>query len=349
MVDMRGKAWSVRGPIDPTELGATLTHEHLFCDGTTYFQLPQQANQRALATSPVTLENLAWVRFHPYENMDNLRLSDEELMVEETSRFKNAGGSTIVDATSNGVGRNPGGLKRISTRTGLTVIAGSGYYVSSTHPQGMGSKTVHDIRSEIVRDVQVGIQDTGIRAGLIGEIGTTFPWGANEEKSLQAAGQAQVETGAPLQVHPGRNPTHPGMILDVLEKESADLRHVAICHVERTLGDLSQFRSVLDRGAYVEFDNFGQSWFAFPGHKMEWPFPSDSSRVFRIKELIEAGYADQVLVSMDIDSKILLYHYGGQGFDHILANIAPLMQSVIGTEYTQRILVGNPRRFLTFS
>jgi phosphotriesterase-related protein len=275
-------------------------------------------------------------------------LDDEELMIEEASKFKAAGGSTIVDATSNGLGRNPEALRRISSRTGLNIIAGSGYYVWSTHPRNMESKSVDDIRNEMVRDISVGIHDSGIRAGLIGEIGTTFPWGANEEKVLRAAGRAQQETGAPIQVHPGRNPKHPGMILDVLESEHADLDRVVICHVERTLGDLRQFQSVLDRRCYVEFDNFGQSWFAFPGHTLEWPFPSDSARVFRIRELIDAGYAEQILVSMDIDSKILLHRYGGQGFDHILLNVLPMMQSVIGSKNVQTILVDNPQRLMTF-
>ncbi|MGA3405436.1 MAG: phosphotriesterase-related protein [Candidatus Bathyarchaeia archaeon] len=346
---MRGKAWGVRGPVDSSELGITLTHEHLFIDQTTYFKLPEEARERTMARSPLSLENLAWVRFHPYLNEDNLRLDDEEMMVEESSRFKNAEGRTIVDATSIGIGRNPEALKRISTRTGLNIIAGSGYYVSTTHPRSMGLKSVDEIKNEIVKDIQEGIDGSGIRAGLIGEIGTTFPWGTNEEKSLQAAGRAQVETGAPVEVHPGRNPKHPGMILDILEKEGVDSRRVVICHVERTLGDLEQFRTVLDRGAYVEFDNFGQSWFAFPGHKMEWPFPSDSARVFRLRELVEAGYAEQLLVSMDIDSKILLYRYGGQGFDHILVNVLPIMQSVIGLENTQRIMTDNPRRLMTFT
>lgn len=348
MNDLSQRAQTVLGPIEPSKLGITLTHEHLVADQTIYFQLPTQANEREYATSPVNLQNLAWVRFHPYLNKDNLRLDDEELMVKEVSRFKNAGGCTIVDPTSNGIGRDPEALRRISLRTGLNIIAGSGYYVSLTHPRDIGSKSIGDIRDEIVRDIRVGINGSEIRAGLIGELGTTFPWGPNEEKALQAAGRAQVETGAPIEVHPGRNPKHPGMILDVLEKEGADLSRVVICHIERTLGNLEHFRSVLDRGAYVEFDNFGQSWFAFPGHTLEWPFPSDSGRVFRIRELIETGYGDQILVSMDIDSKILLYHYGGQGFDHILVNVLPIMQPIIGPENAQKILVDNPRRLMTF-
>ncbi len=142
-----------------------------------------------MARSPLSLENLAWVRFHPCLNEDNLRLDDEEMMVEESSRFKNAEGRTIVDATSIGIGRNPEALKRISTRTGLNIIVGSGYYVSTTHPRSMGSKSVDEIKNEIVKDIQEGIDGSGIRAGLIGEIGTTFPWGTNEEKSLQAAAE----------------------------------------------------------------------------------------------------------------------------------------------------------------
>ena len=225
MSDMTGKASTVLGPIDSGMLGISLTHEHLFIDEVSvYFQLPEQATQRRFARQPVSLETLDWVRFNQYSNEDNLRLDDEDMMTEEALRFKNAGGNTIVDTTSIGLGRDANALKRLSLRTGLNVIAGSGYYVAQSHPVDMHAKDSDVIKNEIVNDIRVGIGNSGVRAGIIGEIGTTLPWGPNEEKVLVGAARAQAETGAPIEVHPGRDARHPNMILDILEKEGADPR-----------------------------------------------------------------------------------------------------------------------------
>ena len=203
---MHGKAWTVLGPIEPSQLGITITHEHLLIDEVpVYFQLPEQATQRMLSRHPVTLDILGWLRFNPDFNEDNLRLDDEDMMAEEIIRFRLAEGRTIVDATSVGLGRDAAGLRRLSLRTGINLITGSGYYVAASHPPDMESKDVDDIQDEIVKDIRLGIQDTGVRAGLIGEIGTTFPWTPNEQKVLRGAARAQLETGAPMEVHPGTN------------------------------------------------------------------------------------------------------------------------------------------------
>jgi phosphotriesterase-related protein len=348
--DMRGKAWTVLGPIDPYQLGVTLPHEHLFSDEVpSYFKLPEQASLRRISMQPLSLEILGFVRFNPNLNQDNMRLDDEDMMVEEVMRFKLAGGNTIVDATNIGWGRDPEALKRLSMRTGINVIASSGYYVSATHPPEMDSKSIGDIKNDIIKEISVGIGTSGVRAGLIGEIGTTFPWGRNEQKSLQGAGRAQVETGAPLEVHPGRNHRHPGMILEILGKEGVDLSRVSICHIDRTIEKFEDFKSILGKGCFIEFDLFGQAWYP-PEIPLEIPMPSDHIRVHRIKNLIDAGYADRILLSHDIDTKYLTYRYGGHGYAHILLNIIPLMLNQgISREDIHKMLVENPRRFFTFA
>ena len=351
---MSGKAWTVLGPIDPSVLGITLTHEHLLIDEVrACFELPEGASQRKLAGDPVTLDNLGWVRFHPLSNKDNLRLDNEDVMVGEALKFKNSGGSTIVDVTSGGLGRDPEGLRRIALRTGLNIIAGSGYYVAAAHPNEIESKDADDIRDEIVKDIRNGIGNSGIRAGVIGEIGTTWepnmrePWGPNERKVLQGAARAQIATGAPLEIHPGRNRKHPNLILEILEKEGAKMNRVVMCHMERTVGTLEEFKSIADRGCFIEFDLFGQFWYTW---KLEFPYPNDAARTFRIKELIEAGYGDQILISQDIDNKYFTYHYGGHGYAHILNNIVPLMSELgITQEAIHKMIIENPRRLLTFS
>ncbi|MBM3143247.1 MAG: phosphotriesterase-related protein, partial [Chloroflexi bacterium] len=87
-----GKVQTVLGVIESQNLGLTLTHEHLFIDGKCIFTEPEGASERALAYEPVDWHNLSWLRYHPYENLDNMRLLDEQDAIDEAMLFKKAGG-----------------------------------------------------------------------------------------------------------------------------------------------------------------------------------------------------------------------------------------------------------------
>lgn len=168
--EISGKAQTVLGAMPPQELGVTLTHEHLFVDLTLGLRRagyePSEATVRGLFYQPVALENRWWIAYHPTGNLDNLVLQNEEVAIREASFYKRAGGGTIVDMSNSAMGRDPLALARVSRATGLNVIMGSGYYVPATHPADMDSKTEEDICEEIVREVTVGVGDTGIRAGI---------------------------------------------------------------------------------------------------------------------------------------------------------------------------------------
>jgi phosphotriesterase-related protein len=230
------------------------------------------------------MKNLGWVRFNWLDSVDNWNLDDEDVMMEESLRFKYAGGRTIVDPGSigTGVGRPHLATRRLALRTGLNIILGCGYYLEVSHPVDMNSKTIDDIKDEIVSDIRVGIEGSEIRSGVIGEIGISWPMGKNERKVLQGASRAQIETGAPMEIHPGRNPKSPAEIIEVLEQEKADLNKVILCHMERTIDDISVLEAIMDKGITIEFDLFGESWFQLD---LEIPFPSDSMRIFQIKKL----------------------------------------------------------------
>ena len=200
-----GKAQTVLGLIEGNELGITLPHEHLFIDhAKANFHEPDVASERALSYKPVSLGILSWLRYHLTANLDNLRLLDEQEAIDEAMLFKKAGGNTIVDLTNIGSGRDPKALARVSRATSLNIIMGSGYYMEASHPPDMSEKTEGEIAEEIVRDITVGVHDSGIRAGIIGEIGCSWPLQENEKKVLRATARAQQITGAPLNVHPGR-------------------------------------------------------------------------------------------------------------------------------------------------
>ena len=89
--ELTGKVQTVLGIIDADDLGVTLPHEHLLHDGSPSFVEPTEASERNLAHQPLTLENLYWVQLHRYNNLDNLRFTDEQLLIKETLLYKWAG------------------------------------------------------------------------------------------------------------------------------------------------------------------------------------------------------------------------------------------------------------------
>jgi len=346
--ELAGKAQTVLGAISPEALGVTLPHEHLFVDLTIGLKgyEPSEATEKAFYYQPVNLNNLWWITYHPISNLDNRRLQDEELAIREASFYKNAGGDTIVDASNLHMARDPLALARVSRATGLNVITGSGYYVPRSYPADMDSKTEEDICHEIVHEVTVGVGDTDIRAGIIGEIGCEWPLSDNERKVLRAAAAAQQGTGAPLNIHPARNASAPLEIVEILSKAGADISHTVISHIDRTLREPEGRRQLAETGCYLEYDLFGEEGYYFVP---TIDLPNDHQRINEIIELINQGYLNQILISQDICWKHRLRSYGGHGYDHILRNAVPIMRiKGMSEEQIHTLLVDNPKRLLTF-
>ena len=201
--NLAGKVMTVNGPIDPNQLGITLMHEHLFVD----IRKTYPPNENTTATEidlwdqKLTLQNLHLARdLKPIG--DNWILADEQMAIKEVSEFQKAGGGTLVDVTSKGLKRDPLALQRVSWATGLNVVMGSGWYHSSYHPEDMDQRTIEQLTDEIIRDVTLGVGETGIHSGIIGEIGVEFsPIPANEIKCVRAAARASRATGAALTLH----------------------------------------------------------------------------------------------------------------------------------------------------
>lgn len=347
--ELIGKAQTVLGAISPERLGVILPHEHLFCDLSTYLLAlglePTEATAKRIFHLPFTLENL-WCLPFDARNLDNGRLQDEEIAIREASFFKRAGGDTIVDLTNLGTGRDPLAVAHVSQATGLNIIMGSGYYCAATHPADMDSKTDEDICAEIVGEVTEGVADTRIRAGIIGEIGCSWPLTSNEEKVLRAAANAQRQTGAPLTIHPGRSAKAPLEIIGILSRAGADIGHTVICHLDRTLRQMEDLYKLAETGCYLEYDLCGnEGYYSLSSIDL----PNDHQRVNEIMQLIDRGYLDQILISQDICGKRRLRCYGGHGYDHILRNLVPVMRvKGMSDEQIRRLLVENPQRLLTF-
>ena len=333
------------GDIAPDDIGITLCHEHLMIDLRGLFWEPEDEHGKEMAYVPVEIQNLGWIHTNFINNLDNAGLFEEQVTIDEVRAFREAGGATLVEVTPTDVGRDPEGLVRIAEASGLNVIMGSGYYVHVTHPEDMTERPEDEITGEIVRDVTHGVGNTGIKSGIIGEIGCTWPLHDNEAKVLRAAARAQQETGAVLTIHVGRDPGSPHEILDVIEGAGGDGTRTIMGHLDRTFHRFRDFRAFAERGCYLEFDLFGRETAYFPFGKMD--MPNDGRRLDIIIDLIEAGFLERILMSQDHATKHSTARYGGWGYDHILRRTVPKMRDKGMSEaQITTILVDNPRRAL---
>ena len=119
-------------------------------------------------------------------------------------------------------------------------------------------------------------------------------------------------------------------------------------HIDRTIFDFNTLTRLADSGCYLEYDMFGEETSYYPQNPGV-DLPNDPMRIDYIKQLIDAGYLSQILISHDISFKIRLVRYGGYGFAHILKYVVPLMRRKDFTEeQIWALLVDNPKRVLQF-
>ncbi|QTH40726.1 hypothetical protein J4772_24560 [Cohnella sp. LGH] len=339
---------TVTGKMETENLGWILPHEHAFIDLRPLVPEPQAIGAKSLAAEKVSLANFGVLTRNPYAVLDNAVIDEEEIVKAELMAFKRAGGGAFVDLTLRDIGRDPVLLAGVSREVGIPIVAGCGYYIHASHPLDMDDKTVESIAEEIHREVTVGMDGTNIRAGVIGEIGTSAVIHPNEKKTLIAAAMVQSETGLGLHVHTDLWARRGLEVIDILTAHGAAADKICINHVDVDIVP-DYLEALLDRGAYIEFDNFGKEFYADRRHKsvLKGVFARDIDRVRTIKELIDCGYLRQILVSNDVCLKIGLHRYGGWGYDHILTNIVPMMEDEgISPEQIRELMCDNPARFL---
>ena len=342
---MTGLVQTVLGPVKPEDLGYTTTHEHLLIDLTCLLREPAEASGRLRSAGPVDIGSYGWTSYDAFRNRDNLELLNEDVAASEAMLYKRAGGQTIVDVTSIGIGRDPKALARIARATGLHVIVGAGYYVEEAHPTSLPDMSEAEVAQELVNDIRVGVEDTEVRAGIIGELGCSWPLTPDERKVLKAAASAQRETGAAVSVHPGRNPRAPFEILDILAEAGADVERVVMCHLGRTFREVDDVLELAARGCYLEYDGFGWETSYYPLSTMDTP--NDSQRIAFVKRLVDEGHGSRIVIAQDICTKHRTSKYGGHGYAHILNNVVSRMREAgISEEAVEKILVQNPARLL---
>ena len=304
---------TVLGPIAPDDLGFTLPHEH---------------TQIAL--------------WHIPGRWDYWQLTrDESVILEELARYRAAGGSGLVDVTLPGVGRDPAWLRRIAEASGLHLVMGCGWYRTAYYPPEarIDRRSVDDLADELVREVEEGVADSGIRPGVIGEIGTDKPWvSPAEERVHRAAARAARRTGLAITTH--------GVLSDVglaqlriLEEEGADPTRVVVGHAD-SYPVLDHQLAIVGRGASVEFDFIGMPW---PRERQ-----AETRTVELACELLARGHAERILLSQDVCNDDQLERNGGNGYTYLTDTFLPrLREAGVSDAEIEMMTVTNPRRLLT--
>ena len=295
---------TVLGPIAPEEMGITQTHEHLQLD--------------------------AMDHFGGY----NAVIDDEDLVVEELRAFTRGGGCTICDVTVDEIGRHPAALARISQAANIHVVMGAGWYREFGYPREVEEHTSCELAEILVREIEHGVGDTGIRAGLIGEIGTGRHYiKPAEERVFRAAALAQARTGVAISTHTTRWGTLALEQIAMLEEFGADLSRVIVGHLGDRRG-VHHLLPIAARGVYIEVDNIGYL-----------DYQPEEVRADNVAALVQEGFVERILLSEDICMLDHLKAHGGKGYGYLLEIFVPMLRKRgVGDEEIHCMLVDNPAR-----
>ena len=336
---------TVLGTVPVDELGMTLTHEHLICDWTGPLTEPDGAAERELFARPVDASIRWLLTENPACCFDNARLEDPSAVVEELQPFLEAGGRTVIDCTNGDIGRNPHALQEISERTGLNVVMGSGWYVHPYHDSATADATEGELYDLLLAEFADGVGDSGVRPGIIGEIGVSPKFTDSEKIRLRAAARAQRELGVPLLIHlPGWQRRAFEVLDIVLGEQGVAPEAVVLCHMDPSGEDPDYQREAASHGVWLEFDMIGMPNY-FPG---EGQSPAPDQTAAAIARLVEEGYAARLLLSHDIALKSLWTRHGGNGMGFVPRLFLPrLERHGVPPAVTAELLTVNPRRLFT--
>ena len=324
----RGFVQTVQGPVEAASLGFTLAHEHLFSSSAGMWRIwPELLGGRADFINRV---------------------------VEHLRTARATGVTTIVDVTPADLGRDIHLTQEVARRSGMQIVACTGHWL---YPAlSMSARTVEELTGFFVKEIEQGIEDTDIRAGVIkvatDEEGIT-PF---LDKALRAAARASKATGTPIVAHTNAHVRSAEPQAALYESEGLDPGKVCLGHSDNSI-DLAYLTGLLRRGYWLGMDHMTRGLLP-PGQAATpaiepylWPH-----RAERIKALVDAGFANRLLLANDwvhADSAFatgtmgVLDSANPDGMLFLSRRVLPrLIELGVPAAAIRTMTVDNPRRFL---
>jgi phosphotriesterase-related protein len=300
-----GVVQTVLGPLDASKLGFTLTHEHICRDAPAS---PGLSKADLVAKAVSTLEEA-----------------------------KDAGIDTLVDVTPFDVGRNVRFGQEVSRKSGMQIVACTGQHFFA--PASYDSRSVQEIAETFIREIEKGIDDTDIRAGVIKVASRSGVMTPAEEKVFRAAARASKATGISVQTHTNSSERGGEAQAAIFEAEGLSPGRVSLGHSNDT-DDLDYLIGLARRGYMLGMDH--AFWGMAPGAALSW-----QKRVECIKQLVDAGFINQLFLSNDwVFGDVEREKVNPDGLLYTTRRTIPYLKRLgvtdpeIGT-----ITVENPRRF----
>lgn len=268
------------------------------------------------------------------KNNIDCRLDQYPLLVAEMVRLYELGVRNIIEVTNRYMGRNPQFMLDIMRDSKMNVVASTGYYQQKFYPDIVKSLSVKQIAQEMIDEIQIGIDGTELKAGVIAEIGSSFQKITDDERKVfEAAAMASYETGRPISTHTTLS-TMGYEQLVMLKQFGVSPESVVIGHCDLQ-DNLDTILSVFEEGGWVQFDTIGKN-----------DYYPDEKRIEMLNVVKSKGFLNRVMLSMDITRRSHLKGNGGIGFDYLITTFVPML---INAGFTQQdvdlMLRDNPIQF----
>ena len=284
--------------------GYTLMHEHIFID-------------------------LSGIK-----KLDDCRLDCKNETIEEFKKLYENGVRNITEVTNIGMGRDVNYIKEVSEKSGINVICATGFYKEPFYPEFVYEKNEKELSEIMKNDILKGIGGTDIKAGIIGEIGSSKDIITETElKVFKSAIIAHLETGVPITTHTSLG-TMGHEQVKLFKEYKVNTDKIVIGHVDLS-GNVEYILEMLYNGVYVEFDTIGKN-----------NYLADDIRIEMLKEIEKRELIDRVFLSMDITRKSNMEYKGGIGYNYIFNVFIPkLKEAGIKENSIEKMLKINPQNF----
>jgi len=306
---------TVTGDILPEQLGITQPHEHTVI-----------LSGKSCEVNPALL------------------LDSPECTIIELSDYNTAGGTTVVDAQPIGVERSPLLMQEISIKSGVQIVATTGFHRSCFYPADhfLFSESAEQLAQRIVTEITEGMfdysvnQPTSVKAGVVKWTSEYHYIPPVMQKAAEAAAIAHHRTGVPIMTHTERGTCGLEQIA-LMKKYGVPPSAIILCHLDRN-PDKYLHKEIAQTGAYLVYDGIART-----------KYGPDSVIIDLIREMCKTGFGNRMMLAMDT-TRTIYRHYGyGPGLDYLLKVFIPRLKRVgFSEDGVHRLLVTNPSAALTF-
>jgi len=298
---------TVCGLISKDQLGIVMSHEHLILD-------------------------LRAVR-----NDQESYISEVNEVIAEIEPLKKYHIQSFIELTTNDMGRDVNKLVEIAKRTGFHIVCATGFYLRPYHSSWLENASVEEIAELFTKELTEGIDETNVKAGIIGEIATSyrhiFP---SEKKVFEAAAKVSSKLGCPISTHCDMG-TMGDIQSDLLIKGGVSPDKIILGHLDLNL-NLVYHKELLEKGVNLAFDTISKT-----------KYNSDEARAKHLKKLLDLGYEDHLLLSQDVSRRSYFKKFGNHSYEAVMGYFLDLLKKEQVTEkQIEKLLIKNPARILSY-